>query len=141
MRVLLVNSNRMQPPIGPIGLDYLADSLSAAGHEVRLLDLCFSESLAADLEGAVRGFAPEVIGVTVRNTDDCYFSSQAFFLPEIRKVIGQLRRLSDAPVVLGGVGFSVTPVAALEYCGADFGIAGEGEVAFPELLKALARRW
>ena len=43
MRVLLVNSNRLQPPVAPIALDYLGRSLQVAGHTVDLLDLCFEE--------------------------------------------------------------------------------------------------
>ena len=39
MRVLLVNTNTVRPPIAPIGLDYLADALGAAGAEVGVLDL------------------------------------------------------------------------------------------------------
>ena len=140
MQVLLVNTNRMKPAIAPIGLEYVADSLEAAGHEVRLLDLCFSRDVSADIDRVAGVFAPHVVGVTVRNTDDCYCNSQAFFLPEVRSAVARLRQASGAPVVLGGVGFSVAPAAALEFCGADYGIAGEGEIAFPNLLRALEER-
>ena len=47
----LVNANTMTPPIAPIGLDYIASSLSRAGCEVELLDLC----LAANPGRAVKG--------------------------------------------------------------------------------------
>ena len=140
MHVLLVNSNRMKPAIAPIGLDYLSDSLTAAKHETQLLDLCFSENIEADIACSIADFRPDAIGVTVRNIDDCYFSGQEFFLPEIKDLIELLRRFSDVPVVLGGVGFSVAPRAVVEFCGADFGIAGEGETAFVELLDALRYR-
>lgn len=137
MKTLLVNTNRMKPAIAPIGLDYLAGSVVAAGHEARLLDLCFSRDIPADIEAAVRDFQPDVIGLSIRNTDDCYFSGGAFFLPGIREMIECFRRCSSAPIVLGGVGFSVMPEAAIAFCGADYGIAGEGEEAFPMLLKAI----
>ncbi len=136
MKVLLVNTNLMKPPIAPIGLDYLADSILAAGHEASLLDLCFSTDTEADIEAACRA-APDIIGCTIRNTDDCFFASGAFFLPGIREIIHTLREHSDAPVALGGVGFSLMPEAVVEYCGADFGIAGEGEESFVQLLGAL----
>ena len=71
MKVLLVNTNRMKPAIAPLGLDYLADSLAAAGHQPQLLDLCFVEDLPTAIPPAVAEFAPDAIGVTVRNTDDC----------------------------------------------------------------------
>ncbi|MBI5684132.1 MAG: cobalamin B12-binding domain-containing protein [Verrucomicrobia bacterium] len=140
MNVLLVNTNRMKPAIAPIGLDYLADALVVAGHDVRLLDLCFTNSLEDDIAAACRSFAPHAVGLTVRNTDDCYFSGQAFFLPEIKRIFDLLRQHTDAPVVLGGVGFSIMPAAVMGFCSADFGIAGEGEVAFVEFLNSLQRR-
>ncbi len=136
MKVLLVNTNRMKPAIAPIGLDYLADSLALAGHDLYMLDLCFAPDVAVEIRHAVAEFAPDVVGITVRNTDDCYFSGGAFFLPEIREVVQQIKAISSAPVVLGGVGFSVAPLAVMEYCGADYGISGEGEIAFVRFLDA-----
>jgi hypothetical protein len=130
MNILLVNTNRMKPAIAPIGLDYLADSLVAAGHEPRLLDLCWSEDIEGDIRACLRDYRPDLIGVTVRNTDDCYFSGGAFFLPEIKGVVDTLRAHSDAPIVMGGVGFSGAPEQVMEFCGADYGIAGEGEAGF-----------
>jgi len=130
----------MKPAIAPIGLDYLADAVISAGHDARLLDLCFSTDITSDIETAARDFNPDVIGLSVRNTDDCYFSGGSFFLPEIKGMIEDFRRCSDAPVVLGGVGFSVMPEAAMKFCGADYGIAGEGEEPFVRLLDALKNR-
>ena len=140
MKILLVNTNRMKPAIAPIGLDYLADSVTAAGHEVRLLDLCFSEDVNADIAAAIENVGPDVIGVSVRNTDDCYFTGNTFFLPGVKEIVDTLRAASSAPIVMGGVGFSVMPQPVMEFCGADYGIAGEGEEAFVQLLSALESR-
>ena len=41
MNIVLVNTNRIKPPIAPIGLDYVAEVLHAAGHRVKVLDLCW----------------------------------------------------------------------------------------------------
>ena len=136
MKILLANTNCMKPAVAPIGLDYLADSIRAAGHEPSLLDLCFSEDTDRDIASAFTS-APDVIGVSIRNTDDCYFASGQFFLPQCRETVRALRDHSDAPIVLGGVGLSLMPEAALEYCGADFAVAGEGEEPLVELLAAL----
>jgi radical SAM superfamily enzyme YgiQ (UPF0313 family) len=54
-------------------------------------------------------------------------------------VIRGLRRHGHAPVVMGGVGFSIMPERILGYCDADFGIVCEGEVSFPQLLGRLSR--
>lgn len=136
MRILLINSNRMKPAIAPIGLDHIADSLIEAGHEPRLLDLCFSEDVNGDIEQTIRDFEPRLIGISVRNTDECYMSG-AFFLPFVKEIVDCVRKHSDAPIVMGGVGFSVMPEAVMRFCRPDFGIAGEGEEAFPRLAKAL----
>ena len=42
-------------------------------------------------------------------------------------------------MVLGGAGFTVMPRTILEYLDADFGVVGEGEMAFPWVLERLAR--
>lgn len=137
MRVALVNTNRMQPPIAPIGLDYISEALTAAGHTVELLDLCWEEDPAQ----AIRGFfkRPEfgLIGVTLRNTDDCGYTSRHSFLPEFRSIVETIRACTDAPVVLGGVGFSVMPEHVLGLCEADAGVWGDGEFAFAELAARL----
>ncbi len=135
--VVLVNPNRMQPPIAPLALDYLAEALENAGLAVGLLDLCFSEDPDREIENYFRGNEPRLIGVTVRNTDDVYFVSQDFCLDKYAAVIDATRRCSDAPIVLGGAGYSVFPEAILDYLGLDLGIWGEGEDALPLLAKRI----
>ncbi len=127
----------MKPAIAPIGLDYLSDRLVMAGHELRLLDLCWSDNVAADIEQTVRDFDPRLIGLSVRNTDECYMSG-AFFLPFVKDVVDAVRNCTDAPIVMGGVGFSVMPEAVMRYCRPDFGVAGEGEMSFARLADAVA---
>jgi radical SAM superfamily enzyme YgiQ (UPF0313 family) len=134
-KVLLINPNQMKPVVTPIALDYLGHALKKSGYEVHLLDLAFSEDLAADLNSYFRDNSPAVIGVTVRNVDDAYYLSQDFFVPKIKELVKTIKTLTDAPVVLGGVGFSIMPSQVVEYSGADFGIQGEGEFCFPEFIK------
>jgi len=81
---------------------------------------------------------PAFWGVTMRNTDDVYFSNQHSFVDTVRFIINALRTHSNVPIVMGGVGFSVMPETIMELCGVDFGIVCEGEVSFPELLKRLS---
>jgi radical SAM superfamily enzyme YgiQ (UPF0313 family) len=137
MRIGLVNTNRLQPPVAPIGLDYIAEALHAAGHSVAILDLCWEE----DLESAIHKFLKDVefglIGMTLRNTDDCAFTSRQSFLPEFADIVKRFRESTDAPIVLGGVGFSVMPEKILDLSRADFGIWGEGEFVLPQLASRL----
>jgi len=137
-RVLLINPNEMKPAVAPIGLDYVASSLELAGFKVDLIDLCFSTSFHEALDVYFQGHDPLAIGVTVRNTDDCYYLSQAFILPRIKEIIAYIKEKTARPIILGGVGFSVMPEPILAYLGADWGIWGDGERALPAFVKRMA---
>jgi hypothetical protein len=133
MRVALVNTNRITPPVAPIGLDYVAEALSAAGHEADILDLCWEERWEPAIARFLGGGEYGLIGVTVRNTDDCSFATRESFLPTLSSMVECIRKHTGAPIVLGGVGFSIMPEAVLTQCGADAGIWGEGEFPLADL--------
>ena len=137
MRVALVNTNRSKPPIAPIGLDYVAEAVSAAGHSVDLLDLCWPADWRAAVESFFAADDFGLVGMTLRNTDDCMFAGQQSFLDDFAAMVAAVRQSTDAPIALGGVGFSVMPEQVLSRCPADFGIWGEGEFAFPQLVDRL----
>lgn len=136
--LLLVNTNQMKPPVAPIGLDYIADALVAAGFQVRILDLCWVNNIKTAIEQTLKKASPRLIGLSVRNTDDCYFASQQSFVDRVGEIVDSLKGSSDAPVVLGGAGFSTIPAATVARCGADFGIIGDGESGLVALAGALA---
>jgi radical SAM superfamily enzyme YgiQ (UPF0313 family) len=136
-RVTFVNTNQVKPAIAPIAFDYLSAPMERAGFELTLLDLCFADDCDAAIAAHAREQAPDYWAVTLRNTDDVYFSSGYSFLDKIRDIVASLRRARPVPVVMGGAGFSVMPEKLLEYLGADFGIVREGEFSFPELLTCL----
>ena len=139
MRVALVNTNRIRPPIAPIGLDYVADALGSAGHDVDILDLCWADDWESSIVRFFGGRSVGLVGVTLRNTDDCAFSSRQSFLPEFADIVAAIRTETEAPVVVGGVGFSTMPEAALDSCGADAGIWGDGEFAAVDLADRIER--
>lgn len=138
----LVNVNQMLPPIAPVGLEYVASAAVAAGIDVRVVDLCLAADPAAVLDEALRA-GPELIGISLRNVDDCFWPSAASFLPELQKWVARIRSASDSPICLGGVGFSIFAAQIVERTGADFGIRGDGELAMVELVRELrgARRF
>ncbi|MHB9023146.1 MAG: B12-binding domain-containing radical SAM protein [Armatimonadota bacterium] len=135
--ITLVNPNRMKPAVAPIGLDYLAEALALAGHRVSILDLCFSDDWQADIAAHFATTQADLVGMTIRNTDDCYFASQDCFLPYFKEVIATIRAHTEAPVVVGGAGFSVAPAAITRFVGADYAVHGEGEGALPLLASRL----
>ena len=136
-RILLINPNQMKPAVAPIALDYLAQALEGRGHEVELLDLCFLDNIGPALDEYLLGSHFHAIGLTIRNTDDCYYLSQDFFLPRYKELVRQIKARSQAPIVAGGFGFSLLPERTLDYLQLDFGIIGEGEEALPTLLDRL----
>lgn len=140
MRVLLISANveQINMPVLPLGMACIAAAAESAGHTVRVLNLMRPEHVQSVLPDAFSAFSPDVIGITVRNIDDQSMSPAKFLLPAVRPVIAECRRQAVAPVVLGGPGYSIFPQQALEFLGADFGIQGEGEAAFLELLDRMA---
>ena len=138
--VLLVNTNRMRPVVAPIAVDYLGTSLQQHGYRVAVLDLALSNNPLESIEEEMKRTKPLAIGITIRNTDDCYFSSRDFFLPEVRRIVHAIKGRTDAPVILGGCGFSIMPVAILEYCGCDIGIRGDGEIPLLRFLDAWSEK-
>jgi radical SAM superfamily enzyme YgiQ (UPF0313 family) len=137
-KVLLISPNRMKPGVTPVAIDYLAESLGNQRIDVDFLDLSFSEDVKADIARAFSGPSFVAVGVTIRNLDDSYFASQDFCLKKSKDIIDLIKLHANAPLVLGGIGFSIAPIPALQYCDVDFGIWGEGEQAFPLLVKAFA---
>lgn len=140
LRVLLVspNTERMNSPAPPLGLAFVAAATRRAGHEVRFLDLFGKDDPGAALAAAIDDFGPEAIGLSARNVDDQSMEAPVFLLDAVREAVALCRARSRAPIVVGGAGFSIFPRAALAYLGADYGIVGEGEDAFPALLARLA---
>lgn len=141
MRVLLISANteniNMVPL--PLGLNCVAVAARNAGHKVELLDLMGNNDHSSAISDAIERVHPGVIGISVRNIDNQLMGETRFLLNPVREIVTMCRTCSSVPIVVGGAGFSIFPEAALAYLGADMGVSGEGEVAFPLLLDTLER--
>ena len=126
-------------PAPPLGLGLVATATRQAGHEVTFLDLLSETEPGVAVQRAIEAGSPEVIGMSVRNIDDQDIGSRRFLLEPVKDLVSACRTGTDAPIVLGGAGYSMFPDAALAYLGADSGICGEGEAVFPALLERLQR--
>jgi radical SAM superfamily enzyme YgiQ (UPF0313 family) len=142
MRILLVSTNRevLPDPVFPLGLACLSGALRESRHDHFLLDLCFEEDWAGALERAVADFKPEAVGLSIRNIDNVAFPNFHSYLPFCKEMVHHVRRLTLAPIILGGSGFSVMPAPILDYLNADYGIAGEAEWNLVQLLDRLEDR-
>jgi radical SAM superfamily enzyme YgiQ (UPF0313 family) len=142
MRVLLISGNReasgVRTPL-PLGLACVAAATAKAGFEVRLLDLLSAPDWKSAAQDAIATLRPDVIGLSVRNIDDQTMLNSRFLLPPMKEVVALCRSVCNAPIVLGGAGFSILPERTLSYLGADMGIAGEGETTLPHLLSWIGK--
>ncbi len=141
MKTLLISANTevINMPVMPFGLACVASAAQQAGHDAVMLDLMFASDPNGALKDALVSVRPGCIGVSLRNIDDQNMESPRFLLDEVRDVIAFCRKHSDAPIVVGGAGYSIFPESALAFLDADMGIEGEGEKAFPALLSCLER--
>ena len=136
----LINTNRMRPAIAPIGLDYVAGAARDAGIKTEVVDLCLAENPDEALRGHFQRHTPALVGLSIRNVDDSFWPSAQCFLPAVKRLVADVRRLTDAPIVLGGVGFSVFAERIVAWTGAEYGIRGDGEAALAALYRRLADR-
>ena len=140
MKVLLLSANTetINMPVLPVGLANVAAAAEKAGFEARTLNLMGNEDPGPEIKAAISEFSPAVIGISLRNIDDQDMENPRFLVEPVKQIIDACRQLTNAPIVLGGAGYSIFPQAALDYLKADMGIRGEGEAAFIELLKRLS---
>src|SRR5688572_11653131 len=140
-RVLLVSTNRERAPqpVVPNGVACVASALAQGGHDVRVLDLCFARDAIRSAREAARAFAPDVIGVSVRNIDNSDLIALRHYTPEAAAVTQALRdAVPRASVIAGGAAFGVAPAALTEALDVDWAVAGDGERATVALIDALA---
>ena len=145
MRILLIATNRhdrLQSRLNaqpmPIGLAYIAGHLDHERHEIRVLDLMFSDDHLAEVESVVKEFQPQMVGLSVRNLSNHSYMNTIWALPISKEVIDRIRLISDAIIVCGGPAFSIMPSEILDLLGADIGLAGDAGETFATLANRLA---
>jgi len=144
MRILLIATNRhskfmnrLSAQPAPIGLAYIGGHLDSKKHDVKILDLMFSDDYLEETEKSVREFHPDLIGISLRNLDNVSYIDPQWALPVTKEIIEKVRSISDAPIVCGGAGFSLLPEACFEYLEPNLGIAGDGGESFAQLADSL----
>lgn len=139
MKVLIVATNQ-EPwpfPVAPHGAMAVAAAAEADGHEVDILDLMFARRPMRSLGLALRRSKYDAVGLSIRNLDNCFFAYPVSYFASVRQITSFIKEHTDVPLILGGSGFSVDPQGWMNRVDADFGIVGEGEIAFPVLLSHL----
>ena len=145
MKVLLVATNRERSPypVAPVGVLCVAAAARAAGHEVDFLDLGLSLAPQRTLRKALEAArAYQAVAFGIRNLDNCWAFAPRLYFDGVRELAETVRRCFKGPLILGGSGFRSRRTADAA-AGADCGVIGEGERAFPEVLARLetGRSW
>ncbi len=143
MRILLIQAFTAldMELVYPIGLAYLAAHLPD-GHDVEIFDANSVRDAAdpmAVLRERVRSFAPDVVGLSLRNIKVAMPGVHADdFEPHQRTVQAIRAEAPDAVLVAGGTAFSLYAEAFMRRLPElDYGMWGEGEHRFPQLLDSL----
>jgi radical SAM superfamily enzyme YgiQ (UPF0313 family) len=123
--------------VAPIGLAYVASAAEAAGHRVRLVDLCFRNDIREALVREISSFSPEIVGLSVRNLDNANMLYPVSYTEQTEQAVGQIRELTTAPLVLGGPGATVAPESLTKRLGADYVVVSHGERTFVELVTCI----
>jgi radical SAM superfamily enzyme YgiQ (UPF0313 family) len=126
-------------PVVPNGVACVASALDSAGHDVRVLDLCFARDPHRAARRATAQFRPDVIGLSVRNIDNSDLVALEHYTPAAASLLHTLRASApSAQVIAGGAAFGVAPEALSDELGVEHAVAGDGERATPALIADLA---
>ena len=143
-KILLVQQylglNHEVGPIFPIGLSYIATSISKTNWDVQVLDMNVCQDPYESLFSSIEAFKPDVIGFSLRNIDNVDYDSFNYFYDELNTIIPILKSHCNF-LICGGAGFSIFAAKIMvQHREIDFGILQEGEVTLVELLSSLSNR-
>ncbi|PUA34297.1 MAG: B12-binding domain-containing radical SAM protein [Candidatus Terraquivivens tikiterensis] len=114
----------------PLGLAYIA-SMLRQNHDVKIIDSNILNYTLEDVERELRGFNPDVVGIT-SVTPSIY---EAYKVAEIAKKVNE-----GCTVVLGGPHATFTSIQTLKECKhIDVIVKGEGEETVRELVEKIER--
>jgi len=131
MRVLLINPfyPLSETPSPPLGLAYLAGALSAAGVEVKILDLVVFPYSSAMLRSLVETFRPQVVGLTAVTMT---FDSAMGVIKDIKGIDPEILTVMGGPHISFGARETLG-----DYPDLDVAAIGEGERTLVELCRAI----
>jgi anaerobic magnesium-protoporphyrin IX monomethyl ester cyclase len=117
--------NKVQGIYTPLGLAYLAACAEKNGYSVKIIDMEAEELMPGDMYSRMRDMKPDLVGVTSMTPN----IAGALEILKITKEVSK-----DIKTVIGGTQMSVYPKETMSRDFVDFGILGEGEESFIDLL-------
>jgi len=133
MKILLVKPDISRVSVGfpslarAAPLDLLMVAASVADHECRIVDMRLEED--STFEKELSSFRPDLVGLTAYTAE----AEAAKALAWRAKMV-----LPDVPIIWGGYHATMCVGDVLNEPSVDFAVRGEGEITFPELVRAIA---
>ena len=116
----------------PLGLAYMAAMLEKHSHEVKIID---GPAMAAilnysfeELKKDIIEFNPNLVGISAS-------TSQMDHAKKALQIVKENN--SGCITILGGALISADPNALLQFNDVDYGVYGEADLTFPEILKKI----
>jgi radical SAM superfamily enzyme YgiQ (UPF0313 family) len=139
--ILLISANQLKEPypIYPIGLSYLSTYFQNKYNKFNIVIYDMNIDGQERLPIILKEINPLYVGLSLRNIDDINSFTCRSFLDEYRNIVEIIRKESKTKIILGGAGFSIFPKYLFEILDVDFGIVGEGEESFYQLILSLQK--
>ena len=114
----------------PLGIMHIASYIREHGHQARILDLQPGGTDIAEAVQQTVSFHPDVIGLSAM-TINCL---------NAKRIAEELKGAGcKAPIVLGGAHMTAVPVQTMRaFESVEYGVIGEGEITFLDLIETLA---
>jgi radical SAM superfamily enzyme YgiQ (UPF0313 family) len=136
-KVLLIspNTETAPMPVYPLSLARLARAVETRGDQARQFDLLVHG--IHQLPGVLQEYQPNLVALSLRNLDNLDTTAYRSYFSSYREVTDIICSHTQAPVALGGSGFSLLPHELLQRLDGNFGVIGPGEGALSAILQAL----
>jgi radical SAM superfamily enzyme YgiQ (UPF0313 family) len=114
----------------PLGIGYIAAVLKKNHYQVKIIDSLVENLTLNELTGKIKKYDPDIIGLTVNSINYNNLLKFGGLIKEINK---------DIKIVVGGPHISADPSGSIKDSPFDFGVYGEGDYIYLELVKALEK--
>jgi radical SAM superfamily enzyme YgiQ (UPF0313 family) len=140
MNILLVQAylGETETPVFPLGLSCLTAAIK--GHNLKVFDPNILPSQHQELANLLRKFRPDVMGISLRNIDSTNKRKVVFYYKYFKEMINVVNDISGnrIKIIVGGPGFSMFAIKIMyDEPRIDYGVFGEGEITFPQLIENL----
>ena len=121
--------NKVRGILPPLGIAYIASVLEKERYKVRILDAMALNLTSREVRDEIVNEAADIVGVTTMTSS-------------IREALEALQLAKEAGsiTVIGGTHLAAYPKETLSYDFIDYGIIGEGEYPFLNLIKAIEEK-